>query len=1112
VDHRLYLKTLGYPELRSSDGLAIKLKVRKHLALLIYLAVDQRHAHRREALVQLLWGGVSEAKGRHSLSMGLSVLRSVLGSGAVRSTSSAVRLDRGTVSLDLTVLTHGNIIAGHPSAPLDVDGFLAGFEIEDAPDFRHWRDMMHAQLLPGIQAGVVTLVDHARRSGNVPQVMRHADRLLALDDLSEEGIRAKMEAFALLGDRVNALRVYEDWRVRLAAELGAAPSELLEGLAVRLRQAVIDRNVPAPEVSHLNPAPKPARFVGRSVEYRAIFEAWEDTTQHITRHVLITGESGIGKSTLAQRFAASAVLEGAALARVECFELEQRIPCGMMAALVASVLDRPGAIGTAPESLAQLARVVPQVRERFRHLPQARPTEGEAARLQFAEAVCALFESIMEDQPLVIIVDDYPRADEASLGVLHMLLRRSGVERLMVMLTARPPELHESAAASRIRKGVANLPLRWIELSPLSEDESEEVLRSLLESQFKAPGPPVRRAIIRASSGNPMALAVLAQDWAAHGDASLAVSLPAMQSDIATTAPEAMGYDRLIERLIPALTPRTRTVLHLATILGKRLGDLACFSDVGVTKAQTVAALSELVCHRVLRDAGNGLEFVNELVRTRLYLKIPAAMRIRLHHEVANRLLVLKAAGEPVCGLEIAWHCIRARRNLEAIPYLMRGAREAIVRGTPDEGVRALSSALGNLKGRAKQEATVLLAETYQEMAEWKVSLEMLGQLEVDAESDTDLREMAEVLTVEGRRHLQLIPEDEYRAIAARLIEASLTMRTPAARARAALVGARISDVVRDPVIYNQLASALACVTPGSLTPREEGMVRLARAMSEYFLGETHQSRLSTTEACRFLEAHDTTDSPLAVAYIGLGALACAAGRYEDGLDASKRAYEIAARLDNDPLRVISAGNLALCNNRLGNYAQGKHWAVMTNRFEVGTGNHFQPTRCAAFRGIAAALRHESAEAEEALAALDRSIGKPEPLWVRQAAHFMKADILWLLGRRKEAKRAARGGMELSEEPLVHGMTGYCSRWGALTAAGPETKLRRLENLKRAYSRKPTLDAIDKVEVACSLMLLQERLGLASLGIEAEMRSDLAALPAACANQLRLLGVLLANR
>jgi hypothetical protein len=61
------LRCLGRPQLISPGGETVRFKVRKHLALLTYLALEPRIPHRRDKLADLLWGKVSPAEGRHSL-------------------------------------------------------------------------------------------------------------------------------------------------------------------------------------------------------------------------------------------------------------------------------------------------------------------------------------------------------------------------------------------------------------------------------------------------------------------------------------------------------------------------------------------------------------------------------------------------------------------------------------------------------------------------------------------------------------------------------------------------------------------------------------------------------------------------------------------------------------------------------------------------------------------------------------------------------------------------------------------------------------------------------------------------------------------------------------
>ena len=57
-----FLKCMGYPELVGPDGRPVRIRVRKHLALLIYLAVEGRSRVARDVLVELLWGAAPAAE------------------------------------------------------------------------------------------------------------------------------------------------------------------------------------------------------------------------------------------------------------------------------------------------------------------------------------------------------------------------------------------------------------------------------------------------------------------------------------------------------------------------------------------------------------------------------------------------------------------------------------------------------------------------------------------------------------------------------------------------------------------------------------------------------------------------------------------------------------------------------------------------------------------------------------------------------------------------------------------------------------------------------------------------------------------------------------------
>ena len=103
MEGRRFLRCLGPPALFSPTGEPIRFRTKKHLALLVYLAVEGRRAHRRDRLAELFWPNVPAAEARHSLATALSILRPRLGVGAIEATRDHVVLTVGRLDLDLGV-------------------------------------------------------------------------------------------------------------------------------------------------------------------------------------------------------------------------------------------------------------------------------------------------------------------------------------------------------------------------------------------------------------------------------------------------------------------------------------------------------------------------------------------------------------------------------------------------------------------------------------------------------------------------------------------------------------------------------------------------------------------------------------------------------------------------------------------------------------------------------------------------------------------------------------------------------------------------------------------------------------------------------------------------
>ncbi len=145
MEPQRYLRCLGQPALLAATGEPIRFRTRKHLALLVYIAVEAR-AHRRDRLAELLWPKVSVTEARHSLATALSTLRPRLGLEGLETSRDHVRLMPGRVTLDLERLHAGDVLGTEVTGPLEVAAFLDGFDITDSAEFTHWKDRQQARL------------------------------------------------------------------------------------------------------------------------------------------------------------------------------------------------------------------------------------------------------------------------------------------------------------------------------------------------------------------------------------------------------------------------------------------------------------------------------------------------------------------------------------------------------------------------------------------------------------------------------------------------------------------------------------------------------------------------------------------------------------------------------------------------------------------------------------------------------------------------------------------------------------------------------------------------------------------------------------------------------
>lgn len=1056
------LYCLGTPRLTNEAGEEVQLRTRKHLALLVFLACEHEVAHRRDWLVEFLWPGSSEARGRSSLATGLNAIRTAVGRDVLVGNQTTVQLRRDRIPLDVDRLLAGDVLGDEVRPALDLNGFLTEFDIPDAPEFDHWRERERSRLQPAIKAGLVALMAHARRSGDAGRLGHWADRLLALDDLAEEGIRGRMEVAALAGDRTGAIRVYETWADRLLRELGATPSRQVERLAARLRHRTWERP-PGRAVAEVRTEQWRSRaFCGRRREFRAIYGRWEESRQGDPRHVLLLGESGVGKTTLADRVATAIGLEGGAVARVRCFELERGIPYAAVSSAVVQLLDQPGAARANPQALAELGRFVPQVRARFANLPAPAEAPGEAIRIQFAEAVIELLTAVAEEHPVALVIDDLHITDEVSLSVLHFVIRRLEGVPWMFLATARGDLLERSTGATRIRDRAEALRVVVTPLPPLPMDDGAEYLEALVEELDRKPSVMERRVLLAASGGYPLALEHLVADWARRGGASLALSLGGMTPDVASLSSQA--YHRLSGALAVGLSPRARLVLGTAAILDQRMGELPLYGRVGLDPGHTLEAITELVARGALRDVAGRLEFASPMIRGAAYLDVPSVLRKQTHARVADDLLARYAEGEAVPGLELAWHCVRGERLDRVAEHLLRGAEEANLAGAPHEAEAALRSGMDRLQGDELVEGKVLLAKIQQDFSQWRESLDTLHFVRA-----LPLRHasMVSILRIGSRLHLGEL-DWSHRLAAITLLERHLADATLADEVRLTsghwlvrLAGKAGGHPSRTEALIVAVSQQAAAAKDEVLALRWS--VLEARLRYECF--QIDEAR----ELLELAENHLATRLPrsalLAFIRQGLGVVHQSQASYREAISPTRLAYDAAVDLDNDQTARIAASNLALAHLRLGHYEDALDWANKSLRRTGLTDNPELDLDSTYIKAAALTLLGRLSDSKHLLQDSGRLFIQPISAARLMIFQLRSADVMMLGGDARKALSLARAALLKGPIFPVQREAGLLARWLVLLGETGELIQLRDDTLTILQAGLDRMDAIDQAEV-----------------------------------------------
>jgi DNA-binding SARP family transcriptional activator len=656
----LSLTLLGTPTLTVGGEPAVPSLGAKPMALLAYLAVEPG-SHSRERLASLLWGEHPDAAARTSLRQAVMQLREVLGD-ALRVSREAVEL-AGPLECDVQAFLAAT--TGQPAAAtaFDVPRFLAGLSVRHSPAFEEWASAKREELLRRYREVLAARAREAMGRWQWRDAAAEATRWLDWDPLADEAVRLLVEALYLAGDRSAALGRFAEFRDRVQAETGQSPSRALTQL---VRKIEADRSArptrPITDEWYTRAPAFESGLIGRSAELDALQKAWRGAQRGSGRIVLIEGESGVGKSRLADEFLRWVGAEAGTVLRAHGYDAEAGVPYGPVVEVLRGALDAPGLAGTDPQWLAEVARLLPELRQRFPGLPQVTPPPAPAEAWRLFEAVAQLLLAVSAEQPVVVAIDDLHWCDGDSCNLLHFLTRRLEEAPVLWCATLTLGELQRDAPAARLCRALrVKARASVITLAPLGEEEIWQMIREMGHVTAPTGGRRLATRLHQVTGGNPFYVIELlktlfAQGWLTTDAASgewLAGPTAGETTDIAMSL---SVHDAIAER-IESLPPDLHDILLTIAVAGPGCRASVLSHVHGISRLRSAALADELVERRLVAEQDGVYRCAHPVMARVVRDGLTTSRRRELHRAIAVTLDQLAAEGGSAAAPgEIARH------------------------------------------------------------------------------------------------------------------------------------------------------------------------------------------------------------------------------------------------------------------------------------------------------------------------------------------------------------------------------------------------------------------------------------------------------------------------
>ncbi|NEB72685.1 AAA family ATPase, partial [Streptomyces fulvissimus] len=400
--------------------------------------------------------------------------------------------------------------------------------------------------------------------------------------------------------------------------------------------------------------------------------------------VLVTGEAGIGKTTLVTDTAHEARRRGALVVGGSCWDSDSTPGYWPWVQVLRGLRRSATAAEWAAAQEAADGRLGILLGDPANDGRAAGPSTGEAdgdgasgASAEGAEAfglydaVTTALVTVSQSRPLVVVLDDLHSADPASLRLLEFAAQHAWFERLLLIGTYRDVEVE--APGHPLQQLILPLVSRASATLTLTGLGRDEVGALMSVTTGREPAPQLVDEVHRRTGGNPFFVEQTARLW--HSG-----------SPVSTIPP---GVREAVRQRLSLLPDAVVSLLTAAAVLGREFRRQVLAVVHGSPVPQVERLLESAIVARVVVPRPSGsYAFAHDLLRETLYASLGDADTRRRHAAAVRALDAHGGLGDAVRPGDLARHAHLAGEELERdrrIDLLLAAARDASGRLADEE-------------------------------------------------------------------------------------------------------------------------------------------------------------------------------------------------------------------------------------------------------------------------------------------------------------------------------------------------------------------------------------------------------------------------------------------